>query len=138
MSQKLSPADRKEAKEAILNHVDNQLHEQKCSKKIATEELKKLKARHTASSRIIQLAHRKYLDSIKALKKTVGPNFEVSDSGKISISYRAENYIAMDKREATEKKNKPIIAKRRKSLAKLQTIETREDLNKLFTSLGIL
>ena len=136
-SQKLSPADRKEARGTINGHFESMLAIDVNEKELAARILKESKVKFKADLSKIAAAKNRVRELEKQLEKKL-PNGIKTRDGKLSIEYRCEYQIVRQHVLAVEKKNKPIVVKRKKALAKLQTTETREDLAKIYKSLGIL
>ena len=136
-SQKLSPADRKEARGTIKSHFESLLEVDVNEKELAETILKDSRVRFKSDLAKIVAAKKKLKDLERQLQKKLPNGIEVDDS-RLSVEYRGEYRVVRQHVQAVEKKNKPIIQKRKKALAKLQTTETREDLAKIYKSLGIL
>lgn len=138
MSQRLDASARKQARETIEDHFDVTLKPDGDLDDIANRRLSEIKRDYKKEMDAVKRTQKSHEACKAVLEKKVGDGFFVSDFGKISIDYHGKHTIARSEREAIRKKNKPTIAAKRKALAKLQSIETREDLAKLFKATGIL
>ena len=137
-SQKLNPSDRKQANASITGHFDSLLQCDVAAEVIAKKELVRVRKQFKSEADKCVAAEKKAREMRKALEKKLPSGFEVEENGRIKIEWRGEYTVANSFIKETEKKNKPIVQKKKRALAKLQTTETREELAKLYKSLGIL
>ena len=139
--QKLSPADRKDARTIIENHFNTLLEidvdYDLLSEKILNEARKEFKKEVEA----IKLAEKKVATLRKQLIKKLIDGLELDEC---PTRIKIDTYSAGRKRVCREhiknvnKKNKPVIKKQRQAIAILQTVETRDGLAALFANLGII
>ena len=140
-SQKLSPADRKEAKETIEKHFETLLEIDIDQKTLSNNILRDIRRKHKDEIREIVSAKKLVRDLEKKLEKRLPDGMELSEySTKIQIDthYQGEYRVCKSHVESVRKKNKPVEKKRRQALASLQTTENRSELETLFVFLGIL
>ena len=140
-SQKLSPADRKEARTTIENHFKILLEVDIDQKAMSNNVLKDIRRKYKDEIREIVSAKKIVRELEKKLEKRLPDGMELSEhSTKIQIDtyYQGEYRVCKSHIESVRKKNKPIEKKQSQALAKLQTTETRSELETLFVSLGIL
>lgn len=137
-SQKLQTSDRKAAQQTLTAHFDHLLYPEFNSDDFAKQKLEELEKKFASDIKKIKDLNEKHSTLIESLKKKVGKNFHVDDGGDIGIKHRREHMIGSKEKSDIRKKNKPIINKKRKAIATLQSIETREQLAKLFTDLDII
>lgn len=140
-SQKLSPADRKEARETIEGHFKTLLEIDIDQKSMSNKFLRETQNKYKNEIREIVAAKKLVTDLERLLSKKLPDGMEISDhSTKIVIDtyYQGEYRVCKSYVESVRKKNKPVKKKRSQALAKLQTTETRSELETLFVSLGIL
>ena len=97
----------------------------------------------------IETKNKKLIDELKAarakvdslrdrLERKMPRYFSVKRDGVVEVGYGSKKTVAGPAIRKAIDRNKPIVAKEKKALAKLQTTETREDLAKIYKSLGIL
>jgi len=140
-SQKLSPSDRKEARETIENYFKSLLEVDIDQKSMSHKVLREVRTRYKDEIKEIVSAKKLVHTLEKQLSKKLPDGMELSDhSSKIVIDnyYQGEYRVCKSHIDSVRKKNKPIEKKRSRALAKLQTTETRLELETLFITLGIL
>ena len=137
-SQKLSPADRKEAKNQIQNHFQSKHQPMLSAEDVARNLCNELETKHESLLSDIHKAQ-KTLNALKGrLKRKLPQHFSLSGDLNIVVDYNKKYKVSAGVRTKISKKNAPIEKAEQKQLAKLQVAETREDLNKIYKSLGIL
>ena len=137
-SQKLSPADRKEARETIEDHFKTLLEIDIDQESMSNKILKETRNKYKNEVREIVAAKKLVNDLEKQLSKKLPDGMELSDhSTKIQIDtyYQGKYRVCKSHIESVRKKNKPIAKKRSQALAKLQTTETRLELETVFVLL---
>ena len=137
-SQKLSPVDRKEAKQQILNHFKSKYQLTPSVDDIAQDICNELEVRHGTLLGDIRRVKKELILLKCKLEKKLPQYFSVGSDLDIEVNYYKKSQVSKDRVKDISKKNAPVKKEEQKQLAKLQVAETREDLNKIYKSLGIL
>ena len=135
---KINTTDRKQATEMIKNHFKTKMEQAKRPEQLAHEILKE--TRREMKPKLDEIASlRRMLDeAMQDVRESITDGLAVTDEGKLKIEWRGSEKIEKKLISEAAKKNKPVIAKQQKALAKLQTIETRDQLTKLYKSIGLV
>ena len=140
-SQKLSPADRKDARTIIENHFNALLEVDVDHDLLSEEILKEARKKFKKEVNEVKAAEKLVVTLRNQLSKKLIDGLELDDH---PTRIRIETYSAGRKRvcrdhiKNVKKKNDPVVKKQRQAIAKLQTVECRVELSNLFTSLGII
>ena len=140
-SQKLSPADRKDARTIIENHF-NALLEVDFDKELLSERvLKDARKEFKKEVNEIKAAEKLVTTLRNQLSKKLIDGLELDECPtriKIDTYSAGRSRVCRKHIENLKKKNQPIVKKQRQAIAKLQTVEDRVELATLFTKIGII
>ena len=137
-SQKLSPADRKEAKQMIIDHFRKMRHPVPSIEEAVAVKFEEIETKNKKLIAELKTARAKVDSLLDRLERKMPRHFSAKRNGVIEVGYSSKKTVASPTIRKALDKNKPIVAKEKKALAKLQTTETREGLAKIYKSLGIL
>lgn len=140
-SQKLSPADRKDARTTIENHFNTLLEVDVDHELLSEKVLREARKEFKKEVNEIKAAEKLVATLRSQLSKKLIDGLELDEC---PTRIRIDTYSAGRKRvcrkhiENLKKKNTPVVKKQRQAIAKLQTVEDRVELATLFTKLGII